>query len=163
MELPMAIVIAVLFTGGTYLILRPNLIRVVMGLGLYSNAVNLLMITSGGFQLGRTAPFVKEHAATAGLSGLPMDPLPPDIILTAIVISFAVGALFLTLCYRVYMDYQIDNPELLPNDSGDPDDAAGDAPYDDVPNVIHELSQPRPDAPAEKQFNAGPSRAPASH
>ena len=129
MELPMAIVIAVLFAGGTYLILRPNLIRVVMGLGLYSNAVNLLMITSGGFWLDRTAPFIVDDKANAAtLSGALMDPLPPDIILTAIVISFAVGALFLTLCYRVYMDYQIDNPELLPNDSGDSDEVAGGGP-----------------------------------
>ena len=43
-----------------------------------------------------------------------MDPLPPDIILTAIVISFAVGALFLTICYVVYRDYGTDDPEELP-------------------------------------------------
>jgi multisubunit Na+/H+ antiporter MnhC subunit len=42
-----------------------------------------------------------------------MDPLPPDIILTAIVISFAVGALLLTISYRVYVDHSTDNPELL--------------------------------------------------
>jgi len=33
MELPMAAVIGVLFAAGTYLILRPNLLRVVMGFG----------------------------------------------------------------------------------------------------------------------------------
>jgi hypothetical protein len=45
-----------------------------------------------------------------------MDPLPPDIILTAIVISFAVGALMLTICYRVYRDHGTDNPQELPVD-----------------------------------------------
>jgi hypothetical protein len=45
-----------------------------------------------------------------------MDPLPPDIILTAIVISFAVGALMLILCYRVYLDSGTDNPQELPVD-----------------------------------------------
>lgn len=37
MELFLAITIGVLFAAGTYLILRPNLIRVVLGMGLYSN------------------------------------------------------------------------------------------------------------------------------
>ena len=92
MELLIAIVIGVLFGGGTYLILRPSLIRVVMGLALYSNAANLVMIACGGYSLDRTAPFVDSD--TNSISTL-MDPLPPDFILTAIVISFAVNALFL--------------------------------------------------------------------
>jgi multicomponent Na+:H+ antiporter subunit C len=113
MELPMAAVIAVLFAAGTYLILRPNLLRVVMGFGLYSNATNLLLITVGGYTRNSVAPFVGADPKTA--AGL-MDPLPPDIILTAIVISFAVSALMLTICYRVYRDHGTDNPEELPVD-----------------------------------------------
>ncbi len=117
MELFLAITIGVLFAAGTYLVLRPNLVRVVLGMGLYSNAVNLLMISTGGFTRNQSAPFAPADDAgklTTPASQL-MDPLPPDIILTAIVISFAVGALFLTLCYRVYKDHGTDNPELLPN------------------------------------------------
>ena len=113
MELPMAAAIAVLFAGGTYMILRPNLIRLVMGFGLYSNAVNLLLITIGGYTRASGAPFVgRDPQSAVGL----MDPLPPDIILTAIVISFAVGALMLIICYRVYLDHDTDNPQLLPVD-----------------------------------------------
>ncbi len=110
MEMPIAIVIGVLFGGGTYLILRPSLIRVVMGLALYSNAANLVMIACGGYSSHKTAPFV--DSTTNSISTL-MDPLPPDFILTAIVISFAVNALFLTTCYRVYLDYGTDDPEQL--------------------------------------------------
>lgn len=113
MELPMAVGIAVLFAAGTYLILRPNLLRVVMGFGLYSNATNLLLITVGGYTRDSGAPFVGADPKTA--AGL-MDPLPPDIILTAIVISFAVSALMLTICYRVYQDHGTDNPQELPVD-----------------------------------------------
>jgi multicomponent Na+:H+ antiporter subunit C len=113
MELPMAAVIAVVFGAGTYLILRPNLIRLVMGFALYSNATNLLLITIGGYTRSSGAPFVgKDPGSAAGL----MDPLPPDIILTAIVISFAVSALMLTICYRVYRDHGTDDPEDLPVD-----------------------------------------------
>ncbi len=111
MELPMAAAIAVLFAAGTYMILRPNLIRLAMGFGLYSNAVNLLLITVGGYTRTSGAPFL-EHNPNSAL-GL-MDPLPPDIILTAIVISFAVSALTLIICYRVYMDHGTDNPHELP-------------------------------------------------
>jgi multicomponent Na+:H+ antiporter subunit C len=113
MELPMALVIGLLFAAGTYMILRPNLIRLVMGFGLYSNATNLLLITVGGYTRNSGAPFVGSDPRTA--QGL-MDPLPPDIVLTAIVISFAVGALVLIICYRVYQDHGTDNPQELPVD-----------------------------------------------
>jgi multicomponent Na+:H+ antiporter subunit C len=113
MELPMATAIAALYATGTYMILRPNLIRLVMGFGLYSNATNLLLITIGGYTRTSGAPFVgKDPQSAVGL----MDPLPPDIILTAIVISFAVGALTLIICYRVYLDHGTDNPERLPTE-----------------------------------------------
>ena len=108
----MAVVIGVMFAAGTYMILRPSLIRIVMGFGLYSNAANLLLIACGGYSPEWLSPFVQD-GGTATL----MDPLPPDIILTAIVISFAVGALLLTVCYRVYVDHGTDDPEQLPPDS----------------------------------------------
>jgi len=104
-----AVTVGVMFGGGVYLILRPNLVRMVVGFGLISNAVNLFMIACGGFTLRSNAPFVSDPGAVADL----MDPLPPDIILTAIVISFAVGALFLTVSYVVYRDFRTDNPDAL--------------------------------------------------
>ena len=109
MEFAMSSVVGLMFAAGTYMILRPSLIRMVMGFGLYSNAGNLLLITCGGYQLDWRAPFVSAGVVPAGL----MDTIPPDIILTAIVINFAVGALLLTLCYRVYLDHGSENPEEL--------------------------------------------------
>lgn len=109
MELVMAAVIGAMFAAGTSMILRRSLIWVVMGFGMYSNATNLLLIVCGGFDPQWGAPFVGASAATSPL----MDPLPPDIILTAIVISFAVGALLLTLSYCVYRDHGTDDPEEL--------------------------------------------------
>lgn len=110
MELPLAIAIGVLFAGAVYSFLRPNLVRIVIGMGLLANATNLTMIACGGFRLDHAAPFVTDAEQVAGL----MDPIPPDIVLTAIVISFAVGALLLTVCYLVYRDYGTDSPEELP-------------------------------------------------
>ena len=109
MELVMAAVIGAMFAAGTYMILRPSLIWIVMGFGMYSNATNVLLIVCGGYAPHWQAPFVGGAAPEAPL----MDPLPPDIILTAIVISFAVGALLLTLSYCVFSDYGTDDPEQL--------------------------------------------------
>ena len=154
MELPMAMVIGLLFAGGTYLILQPSLIRIVFGLSLYSNAANLLMIACGGYSSKLAAPFVSEGTDVSGL----MDPLPPDIILTAIVISFAVGALFLTMCYRVYLDHDTDDPEQLPNLDDDNDHARAEVP--DVPDVMAELARPDPDAPQEQTVSMARSTQP---
>jgi multicomponent Na+:H+ antiporter subunit C len=112
MEFLMAALIGVMFAAGTYMILRPSLIRIAMGFGLYSNAANLLLIACGGFAPDRESPFISD-GGTLRL----MDPLPPDIILTAIVISFAVSALLLTVAYRVYLDHDSDDPEKLPPDA----------------------------------------------
>lgn len=103
----MAVVVGALFAAGTYMLLRPSLIRVVMGFGLYSNAANLLLMACGGYSRAAGPPFVGETTPVI------MDPLPPDIVLTAIVISFAVGALLLIISYRVYRDHDTDNPEEL--------------------------------------------------
>lgn len=110
MEILLSAVVAVMFAAGTFMILRPSLIRLVLGFGLYSNAANLALIVLGGFEPEWESPFVGLATDDVPL----MDPLPPDIILTAIVISFAVGALLLTICYRVYLDHDTDDPEQLP-------------------------------------------------
>lgn len=106
----MALLVSVMMGAGTYAILRPSLIRIVMGFGLYSNAVNLLMIACGGYSRTAGSPFAPEGTDPTLL----MDPLPPDIILTAIVINFAVGAFLLVLCYCVYVDHGSDDPSDLP-------------------------------------------------
>jgi multicomponent Na+:H+ antiporter subunit C len=148
MQLLMAITVAALFAAGTYLILKPNLIRVVMGFGLYSNAANLAMIACGGYSIAAVAPFVKE-GQTLGAPGSPqlMDPLPPDIILTAIVISFAVGALMLTIAYRVYLDHGTDNPEELPNLDEPDHENVTTAGY--IPNAFHEIAHSNDSTPTE--------------
>jgi multicomponent Na+:H+ antiporter subunit C len=160
MELPMSLVIAVLFAAGTYMILRPNLIRLVMGFGLYSNATNLLLITVGGYTRESGAPFVGADPRTA--RGL-MDPLPPDIILTAIVISFAVGALMLIICYRVYLDHGTDNPQELPLDddftqTGELSLAVAAAGPNDGRGHIDAPLHLRDDAPRESPVERGPAR-----
>jgi multicomponent Na+:H+ antiporter subunit C len=89
-----ALVIGTLFGSGTYLLLKPDLFRVVVGLVLVSNAANLTLMASG---LSRgQAPILP-----AGEAEPVADPLVQAMTLTALVIGFAVTALLLGLAYGV--------------------------------------------------------------
>src|SRR5690606_8210451 len=48
MILILALVVGVLFTGGTYLLLQRTLTRTILGLVLYGHAVNVLLLLAGG-------------------------------------------------------------------------------------------------------------------
>ncbi len=105
MDVPILLVIAVTLTCGMYMVLERTLLRVVIGLGLMSNGVNLMLLASGGLGAG-TAPILhgqRDYGAS------PVDPLPQALILTAIVIGFGVTALLLTLAYRTYQSVGSDD------------------------------------------------------
>ena len=72
-----------LLTAGVYLVLQKTLLRVVLGLGLVSHAVHLILLTSG--RRGALAPVLTPGAGVEGIS----DPLPQAFVLTAIVIAMA--------------------------------------------------------------------------
>ena len=95
MEVLMSVVAGFLFMIATYLMLSKSLLRIIIGTGVLSHGVHLLLLTMGGLKQG-AAPLLGQNAA------LYTDPLPQALILTAIVINFAVTALFLVLSYRAY-------------------------------------------------------------
>ncbi len=102
----MSIVIGFLFTVAVYLMLSKSLLRIIIGTGLLSHGVNLLVITMGGLKRG-APPLLGEHAKNY------VDPLPQALILTAIVISFGVTSLFLVMAYRSYQELGTDNMDRL--------------------------------------------------
>jgi multicomponent K+:H+ antiporter subunit C len=91
MELLFAIVIGVLTGCGVYLTLRARTFPVVVGLTLLSYAVNLFLFSSG--RLTGQAPIVTGQ-------GPYTDPLPQALVLTAIVIGFALTAFLMVLALR---------------------------------------------------------------
>ena len=93
MELILAIAIGVLAGSGVWLLLRPRTFQVIIGLSLISYAVNLFIFSMG--RLTMNAPPVLE-GGTGDLSQY-TDPLPQALVLTAIVIGFAMTALFLVV------------------------------------------------------------------
>jgi multicomponent Na+:H+ antiporter subunit C len=107
MELGLTVAIGVLFAAGTYLVLRRSLLKVVIGFSLISHGTNLLLLTTGKLQRG-AVPILTE-----GYRGAYVDPLPQALILTAIVISFAVTAFMLALVYRTYRSLGTDDLDRL--------------------------------------------------
>jgi multicomponent Na+:H+ antiporter subunit C len=97
MELVLAITIGVLFSVASYLLLRRSVIKMIFGIAVLSQAVNLLILTASGLRSG-SAAFVEE--GSTALSPTAADPLPQALILTAIVISFGVLAFTLAMTRR---------------------------------------------------------------
>ncbi|WP_088102557.1 Na(+)/H(+) antiporter subunit C [Halalkalibacter urbisdiaboli] len=106
MEIIISIVVGILFTVGTYLILSKNMTRIIIGTGVLSHGVHLLLLTMGGLKKG-AAPLLGQEAPFY------TDPLPQALILTAIVISFGVTSFFLVLAYRTYKVHGTDDMEKL--------------------------------------------------
>jgi multicomponent K+:H+ antiporter subunit C len=97
MELMLAAGIGLLTAAGVWLLLRPRSFDTVLGLTLLSYAVNLFIFAMGRVAVARV-PLIRE--------GVPAtlrhytDPLPQALVLTAIVISFAMTAVLLVIALR---------------------------------------------------------------
>lgn len=96
-ELPFAIICGVLLTASVYLMLSRSFVRIILGLAIISNAVNLLIFLMGRL-VREVPPIIPAHDAVLGAGAA--NPLPQALILTAIVISFAFFAFALILAYR---------------------------------------------------------------
>lgn len=93
MELILALAIGVLCGAGIWLLLRPRTFQVVLGLSLLSYAVNLFIFSMGRLTKGRAPVIVDGVLDLAEYA----DPVPQALVLTAIVIGFAMTALFLVV------------------------------------------------------------------
>lgn len=116
MEALIALVIAVLVGCGVYLLLRARTFPVILGLTLLSYAVNLFIFVMGRLQ---------SNASTViGQGDRYADPLPQALVLTAIVIGFAMTAFLLVLALRARAE--------LGNDHVDGSAAIGEKPVKPV-------------------------------
>ena len=93
MELVLSLAIGVLTASGVWLILRPRTFQVILGLSLISYAVNLFIYAVGRLRVD-APPIVPEGSASPANYD---DPLPQALVLTAIVISFAMTGLLLVV------------------------------------------------------------------
>jgi multicomponent K+:H+ antiporter subunit C len=101
MEILYATCVGVLVACGVFLILRARTFTVVLGLTMLSYAVNLFLFSSGRLSL--------NQPAVLGYSTDYADPLPQALVLTAIVIGFAMTAFVVILSIRGKTDLGSDH------------------------------------------------------
>lgn len=99
MGVVLSVMVGALYAASIYLLLRRSLVKILIGLASLSYGANLLIFVAGRLVRGRP-PLVPE-----GQRSVPApyaDPLPQALILTAIVISFAVLAFAMVLFRRTF-------------------------------------------------------------
>ena len=139
MEALFAAAIGVLAACGIYLVLRARTFSVVLGLTLLTYAVTLFLLGMGRLTTGKP-PIIAPGAQYA-------DPLPQALVLTAIVIGFAMTAFIMVLALR--------SRALRGSDHVDVDEPAD--PSSAVPGQPPEPERPED---AERARSASPSTAP---
>lgn len=109
-----------LMVAGLYIVIvRGNLLKKLIGLGIFQSSVYLLYIAPGKL-IGGTAPIIAEGFTRYS------NPLPHVLILTAIVVGVATLALGLAIVVRIREAYgSIEEAEILADDRAEDERATG--------------------------------------
>jgi multicomponent Na+:H+ antiporter subunit C len=107
MSISIVVLIGVLFASGTYLVLQRSLTRIILGVGMLANGVNVVILGIG------SRP---GESPIIGREGEFADPVPQALVLTAIVIGFGVVAFLLALAWR---GWTIDGNDAVEDDDED--------------------------------------------
>ena len=101
----LAITIAILVSGGVYLMMQRSMVRAIFGLALISHAANFALLATGvGAWRGEPLGDRTDVANAA-------DPLPQAFVLTAIVITLAVTIFMMSLAVLGHDDDQNNVPK----------------------------------------------------
>ena len=104
-ETPLIVLDGLFFAAAIYLMLSRHIVRILIGVALIGNAVNLLLFVAG--RVTREIPPVITAGDTLPASAA--NPLPQALILTAIVISFSFFAFLMVLGYRAWQTLETDD------------------------------------------------------
>jgi multicomponent Na+:H+ antiporter subunit C len=107
MSLVLVVLIGVLFAAGTYLMMHRTITRIVLGVGMFGNGINLMLLVAGG---------PEGEAPIIGRVGRFADAVPQALVLTAIVIGFALQSFLLALAWR---NWTIDENDEVEDDLED--------------------------------------------
>ncbi|MEF8791167.1 MAG: sodium:proton antiporter [Haloarculaceae archaeon] len=116
-EFVLAVTLGLLFGLGTFLVLRRDVVRVVWGVAIISQAANVYLVTVGvGTTGGAGAPILGHgHGGEAAVA----DPLVQALVLTAIVIGFGTTAFALVLTFRLYEEHGTIDLDGIAGSEGD--------------------------------------------
>jgi len=110
MDTAIALLAGLFAAGGIYLLLSRALIRMLLGIALLGNGLNLAILVAG--RLTRETPPIVPVGLTAPAAAV-ANALPQALILTAIVIGFAMFAFLLVLAYRAYQVLDADDTDSM--------------------------------------------------
>jgi multicomponent Na+:H+ antiporter subunit C len=146
-QLDAAMLVALLVGAGIYLFTSRRLLRVMFGFFVLSNAVNIVLIGVSGDPDGRRAPVLSGDPGVARV-----DPLPQALILTAIVIGFAVAAYLAVLVYRIYTDrHRATVPSVFHEEPGAGSPAACEQAADAASRQAEQAAAERRHAAADRE------------
>lgn len=117
MNLILILIISALVSAGTYLTLSKDLLRTIIGLAILGTAANLIV-----FYAGHPTHMVSAIIET-GLTALPAEaanPLPQALVLTAIVIGFALLCFALVLVVAIVQKNNTRNMDALQHNEPQP-------------------------------------------
>ncbi|MEG9249447.1 Na(+)/H(+) antiporter subunit C [Arthrobacter sp. Soc17.1.1.1] len=153
-DITLIVLMAVFFAAGIYLLLERSLTRVLLGLILLGNGANILLLSMSGGG-GRSPLYV---------SGTPAedytDSLPQALILTAIVITFAVTAFMLGIIYRSWVLGRQDDVQDDPEDRRVADQPSYD--YEDDADIAADTTEFSDDDASDDASAPGPAATPGS-
>jgi multicomponent Na+:H+ antiporter subunit C len=142
-NLVLVIAVGVLFAAGVTLLLERNLTRVILGITLLGNGVNLLILLGGAYGGPPIVGVTPERRMS--------DPLTQAMILTAIVITLGMTAFLLAMAYRSWLLTGHDNVQddvedrrimrRAEQDQGLADDDAPNPPVGDTDRVVDEVTR----------------------
>ncbi len=104
--------IALILIGLYAALVKRSLIKILIGLSIVDSGINLLLV-SIGYLKGGTAPIFSP--AVIDKNPAMVDPVPQALVLTAIVIGFAVTAVALALVIRLYRHHKTVNIDEIKN------------------------------------------------
>ena len=110
MEPVIALLVGLFVAVAAYLMLSRALVRVLLGIVVLGNAVNLLIFVAG--RLTSATPPIVPRGETIP-TGYFANPLPQALILTAIVIGFAMFAFLIVLAFRAYQEMDADDTDHM--------------------------------------------------
>jgi multicomponent Na+:H+ antiporter subunit C len=106
METTLSLLVGLFMAVAVYLMMSRYTVRILLGVAILGNGVNLLIFTAGRISR-EIPPIIAEHLQTPDTPIA--NPLPQALILTAIVISFSFFAFLLVLAYRAFQEMGTDN------------------------------------------------------
>ena len=104
--------IALILIGLYAVLSKKNLLKIVIGLSIIDGGLHLLFVAIGYLHNG-TAPIFSDEVI--GTNAVMVDPVPQALVLTAIVIGFAVTAVALSLVIRLYRHHNTASIDEIKN------------------------------------------------